>query len=329
MLHYYIGTDEAGYGPNLGPLLICATLWESKSECESELDPENLYEPLSGIISPDSVKGGAKGGEHRAVRIADSKQVHDKKNPGTLEKAVFIPARTIGIQPRDDLSLWADFAPGAAEQQEALPWYDGVAQPVPTHADLEEIESHAARLADRFDETGLRLKRILATAVYPRRFNAIVEETGSKGVLLSNETMRLAATLASDVEEGTIHVTCDKHGGRNKYRPLLEAHFEDAFVEIYEEGRHRSHYRFGPTTRRFEFTFRTKAEACLPVALASCVAKYLRERAMDRVNAFWRGHLPDLKPTAGYPVDAKRFLTEIEAKAEELGIEKGLFWRNR
>ena len=26
---YLIGTDEAGYGPNLGPLVISATVWEA------------------------------------------------------------------------------------------------------------------------------------------------------------------------------------------------------------------------------------------------------------------------------------------------------------
>ena len=25
---YLIGTDEAGYGPNLGPLVISATVWQ-------------------------------------------------------------------------------------------------------------------------------------------------------------------------------------------------------------------------------------------------------------------------------------------------------------
>ena len=315
--HYYIGTDEAGYGPNLGPLLICATLWES----ETERHPEELYEPLAGIVSASGQKG--------AVRIADSKQVHSKTNPSTLEKAVFVPARTIGISARDDMSLWADLAPSAEQQQAELPWYDDVTHSLPAHADHVEIESHAERLSETFDETGLRLKRILATPVFPRRFNEIVDQTGSKGVLLSNETMRLAATLAANIDEGTIHVVCDKHGGRNKYRPLLETHFEEAFIEIYGEGREQSLYRFGPDSRRFEFTFRTKAEACLPVALASCVAKYLRELGMRRFNAFWRGHLPEIKPTAGYPVDAKRFLAEIEMTAEGLGIEKGLFWRCR
>lgn len=317
MPHYYIGTDEAGYGPNLGPLLICATLWESTVE----RDCEALYEPLGGVVSPDG--GGG------TVRIADSKKVHQKANPAWLERAVFVPMGAMGLLPLNDADLWLRFAPAAAAQQAELPWYDDTVLPLPLCADLGEIESLRERLSRRFDETGFRLKRILAMPVFPRRFNAMVDETGSKGVLLSNETMRLVVALASGIDEGTVHVVCDKHGGRNKYRPLLESHFEEAFVEIYEEGRACSLYRFGPAGKRFEFTFRTKAEACLPVALASCVAKYLRELAMHRFNAFWQRYLPDLKPTAGYPDDARRFREEIESTATRLNLEPALYWRNR
>ena len=36
---YLIGTDEAGYGPNLGPLVISATLWEVPEEAKDLLRP--------------------------------------------------------------------------------------------------------------------------------------------------------------------------------------------------------------------------------------------------------------------------------------------------
>lgn len=44
---YLIGTDEAGYGPNLGPLVISATVWhvDAPSVCD-------LYERLCAIVSP-------------------------------------------------------------------------------------------------------------------------------------------------------------------------------------------------------------------------------------------------------------------------------------
>ncbi len=75
--------------------------------------------------------------------------------------------------------------------------------------------------------------------------------------------------------------------------------------------------------------FRTRAEELLPVALASMVSKYLREVLMVGFNQFWQNHIPDLKPTKGYPVDAKRFLEEIAPVAKQLSIPQSLFWRSR
>ncbi len=65
------------------------------------------------------------------------------------------------------------------------------------------------------------------------------------------------------------------------------------------------------------------------MAAASVVAKYLREACMAAFNRFWQGRRPDLKPTAGYPSDAKRFLAEIESDAASLGLERDAFWRCR
>jgi hypothetical protein len=50
---------------------------------------------------------------------------------------------------------------------------------------------------------------------------------------------------------------------------------------------------------------------------------------MQAFNAFWNQYLPDLKPTAGYPVDAKRFKNEIESVQRQLGIEDRILWRSR
>lgn len=58
----------------------------------------------------------------------------------------------------------------------------------------------------------------------------------------------------------------------------------------------------------------------MSVALASMLCKYLREALMRRFNAFWRQHLPDVKPTAGYHTDGERFMRDTAAKRKDLGI---------
>ena len=44
---YLIGTDEAGYGPNLGPLVISATVWEAPDG----IGGEELFERLGDSIT--------------------------------------------------------------------------------------------------------------------------------------------------------------------------------------------------------------------------------------------------------------------------------------
>ena len=65
------------------------------------------------------------------------------------------------------------------------------------------------------------------------------------------------------------------------------------------------------------------------VALASMLAKYVREVCMKQFNEFWAKHVPGIKPTAGYPLDAKRFYAEIRPAMERLGIEPDAVWRKK
>src|SRR5690606_5630373 len=114
-------------------------------------------------------------------------------------------------------------------------------------------------------------------------------------------------------------VGCDKHGGRNRYAGLLQHFFPELLVETRRESRALSIYRWGPPECRTEARFAAGGESFLPSALASMTSKYLRELAMAAFNDFWRRHIPDLRPTAGYPTDAHRFRKEIAAVQVQVG----------
>ena len=68
-------------------------------------------------------------------------------------------------------------------------------------------------------------------------------------------------------------------------------------------------------------------EAALPTACASLCSKYLRELAMDAFNDFWQARVPNLRRTAGYPLDAKRFLQDIGPALAAAGIPHERLWR--
>jgi ribonuclease HII len=97
-----------------------------------------------------------------------------------------------------------------------------------------------------------------------------------------------------------------------------------------EEGALRSSYRVLGLGREVRLTFQPRADAeqfC--VALASMVSKYVRELLMGELNAFWQGHVPGLRPTAGYPGDAARYFEAIRPAAQRLGIPEAAIWRRK
>ena len=119
-------------------------------------------------------------------------------------------------------------------------------------------------------------------------------------------------------------ILIDRHGGRTHYREDLQLAFPEARITIVCEDDRLSRYRLdAPGDRSVTVTFTTQAEAKhLPVALSSMAAKYTRELMMARMNRFFTGHLPDLKPTAGYVTDARRYLKDIDPVIRNLQIER-------
>jgi ribonuclease HII len=105
---------------------------------------------------------------------------------------------------------------------------------------------------------------------------------------------------------------------------------EEWDLEVISEIDGRAEYRLhrGQNIVRIIFTEKAEMQA-LPVAAASMLSKYLRESLMHRFNHFWKTHLPNLAPTAGYYNDGERFLRDIASKQQELGIKHEEIARSR
>ncbi|MCC6123783.1 MAG: hypothetical protein IT426_02380 [Pirellulales bacterium] len=331
---YIIGTDEAGYGPNLGPLVISATVWEAPEG----IGGEGLFGALKGVVAGALPKTNGK--KDGLPVFADSKILYASgKGLGNLERGLWAAWSLLGWKLRTWREVWERLAPDSREAIDRCPFYREYDQKLPR--DFRGDSATAApTLAGwqpalrsdwqaKFARTGVKLLAVRSRAVFPAEFNRLMDLHESKGAALSHLTLGLVAELMEPLEKGSISVLCDKHGGRDRYAALLHAHFSDGFVEVCREGRQSSTYRFGPPERRVEFQFRAKAESCLPAALASMAAKYLRELAMEAFNAFWTARVPHLAPTAGYPQDARRFHAEIAAKQRELGIDESILWRKK
>ena len=130
--------------------------------------------------------------------------------------------------------------------------------------------------------------------------------------------------------EEDLHITVDKQSGRDRYGPLLGRRFRGVRLVVKRQDRSVGHYHIRHHGREGDIRFVMEGEKhSMPVALASMYSKYVRELYMTLFNEFWRKHLPGLKSTAGYPRDARRFLTDIAAVQKQLGIPDEVLVRRR
>ncbi|MBN2023487.1 MAG: hypothetical protein JW809_11925 [Pirellulales bacterium] len=318
---YLVGTDEAGYGPNLGPLVVSASVWH----VPDGFDPEGLYAALADAVAPSAGEASA-----RRVAIADSKKLY---SPGGglrhLERGLLVAMRLLGKPAAHARELFDALDPASAPERDELPWHADRDEAIPIDAKPDEIAELVAHVRRALDAAGVRLVDLRSRAVFPAAFNRLVTRFDSKGHALSHVTLSLLADALARLPDGPVRAVCDKHGGRDRYGPLLAEHFPDALSEVHQESRAVSRYRVGPRERRADLAFQAKGETWLPAALASMASKYLRELSMRAFNAFWRGRIEGLRPTAGYPQDARRFRADIAAARAELAIADDLLWRIR
>jgi hypothetical protein len=319
---WVIGIDEAGYGPNLGPLVISATAWRVPDSVRAS----DLYGLLAGVIDQETADDGASA----LVTVADSKAVYNpRRGLGLLERGVLAMVAALGHSPQDWRELWLCLVPDSHPELDRAPWHQGPAYALPASANAADVRAAARRLAPGLAAVGVRLVAVRSRAVFPAQFNALVQAADGKASALSRLSIALVAEVMAALPAGSAEVVCDKHGGRNCYGPLLQQQFPDLLIENFGECRDVSTYRFGPEGRRAEVRFCCRGESLLPIAAASMVSKYLRELSMRAFNDFWLARVPDLAPTAGYPSDSRRFKRGIARAQAELGIDDCILWRER
>ncbi len=115
----------------------------------------------------------------------------------------------------------------------------------------------------------------------------------------------------------------DRQGGRQGYREQLALAWPGATIRILGETPQISRYRLEFTEGPITISFEARSEENhLPTALASMTAKLVRELHMARLNRFFGQKIPELKPTAGYVQDGRRFMREVTPVCRELALEQ-------
>ena len=329
---YLIGTDEAGYGPNLGPLTVTGTLWENQS------GQACLYDALEEVIKPAPDRKS----DNRLV-VADSKVVYKSsgsiKNLETTVLSFLIALHRRHGEGQGAAKVESDGVPGSIEGLvcmacpgidwrclKGLAAYDFSDVKLPLKANSDEICDRANHLLVAMRAAEVDLQSIECRPVFPTEFNAGLSNFGNKATLLSNRTLEIVSRLKAMTNDD-LEVVCDKHGGRSKYASLIKTHLTDQPICIGAETKDCSDYTFSDQDRDVVVRFQARGESFMPTALASMVSKYIREVFMTAWNTFWIQQIPDLKPTKGYPLDAKRFKAEINELQAQLGIADNDVWR--
>lgn len=339
-----IATDEAGYGPNLGPLVVSATAWNVDDSLFPSLDDDLFESTLSGLFCTKPTK------KDDLIYVADSKSLFASGNSlRKLERAVFTLLSYSIESSRHDFDNSSEISPTIPKLKtpktllallkmlgrsktcsaQSNPWWDNTKLPV----DLGQDESRMLleKATRFFGDCQIQFRDVVSKTLHPLEFNRECEALGNKANLLSKTTLDLVKVLMDETDQAEILVRCDKHGGRSKYSEVIQNCLTDQWIHVVQERPDVSVYKFSTSDRRQQvrMEFRAKGERYLPVATSSVFAKYLREVCMKNFNQFWMNRISGLKPTAGYPVDAKRFRAEIATEQKVLGIEDAVLWRNR
>ena len=322
---FKIGTDEAGYGPNLGPLVVTGTLWKTQA-CD-----DDLYQLLAPCVADQPP--GRNNPDAQSIAIADSKVVYRSKSIRHLEKSVLTTLSLVsGTVPRTLRELTRLVKRDVADSFfEEIFWLaNGAKEKVelPIECSVDDIASAADHFLTQCESSDVSLLAIDTEIVLPEDFNDSIASQGNKANVLSGRTMEVVQRLLSQCD-GDVLVDCDKHGGRSRYQHLIEQYLTDSPVEIAKESAGQSAYHWSDDGLEAQIRFTARGEGELAVALASMVSKYVREVYMRAWNGYWIGHQADLKPTKGYPEDAKRFRIDIEQTQKRLGIRHEQFWRCR
>jgi hypothetical protein len=263
--------------------------------------------------------------------IDDSKRVYSAGSGlDHLERAVFAWIGLNDAAPTSLRRLWNSHCLTPSEDIDEGPCFDGQDLPLPYALSRESLDHSTGEFKAAMRRAGTERAGLICQIIMPRRFNALVEQRESKNHALFQVNAELLRHLWNQGRPNRIEAIFDKHGGRNFYGPLLQQEFYESVVMCRREGAAASEYLIHTSKRSLQATFVPRADAThMLVAMASMAAKYLREMWMILFNSYWSARISDLKPTAGYPVDSRRFWRVIEPTVQRLGIRKELLWRAR
>ncbi|MBT4524595.1 MAG: hypothetical protein HOI88_05360 [Phycisphaerae bacterium] len=317
----YAGIDEAGYGPMFGPLCVGASVFVLE-----EYNPDDGAPDLWSLLHTIVCK--SRKDKHRRIAVNDSKKLKSGSKPADLfglERGVF--AFLDALHNRKPINDDSDFFKLVGSSVPDEPWFKNSTQ-VPVAVDAQELKINSNRLNRALENAKIKCDWLICDSVDVQMYNKRTS-IESKAALNFSMAMNHVHTIMKRYPTQHPRIMVDRHGGRTNYRNDLQLCWPEAEIQILCEDSEMSRYRMQLGKSLATVTFASKSdEKHLPVALASMIAKYTRELKMIRLNRYFQNEIPELKPTAGYVKDGRRFLKEIEPFLADKGIKRELLVRS-
>ena len=224
-----IGVDEAGYGPNYGPLVVAATAWsvaegsgvrgqgavinsERAGACARLRSPQappletraTSFPDLYKLLRKAVVRSPEKA-TNAKLAVADSKALY-KAGFGVYQLERGVLAALAAMGPAVDESqciarvaeLLAATSADPLHRRRELACHFDDEQLLPLETPAKEVCRLAAKLRQTCAESGVTLLAIRATLIYPTEFNELVEQFGTKGAALSHVTLGLVRRVVDE-----------------------------------------------------------------------------------------------------------------------------------
>ncbi len=313
---FFIGIDEAGYGPILGPLVVGGVML--RCACEPSLD--YLSRNLANVITSKPRKKDAR------LVVCDSKMLSTRPDGlPLLETTGLVAARLSGTPNATWRDLLTALDPQVPEHLAGSPWDAEGDTPLPCACKPDGLAIQTSAVRTAAQRVGCTFQAVAATILPPIRYNALLARTDNKATInwmattwLLNRLLQQAAAIAP---AEPVFAVLDRQGGRTDYRPALQQSFDPAEMTVLEQTPERGRYRMRLSNQSVDLTFMMDADLqCCVTAWGSIIAKYTREICMARLNDWWRARVDNLEPTAGYLPDGRRFADQVVPHFERLGV---------
>ncbi len=312
------GIDEAGLGPKLGPLVVSATVFR-------------VTEPLAGTASLWDIYSQAttktRDRKDSRLLVTDSKIAYTGKNIHPLKNTVL--NFTAALHRSAEITSINDLLQLLCDNNEIpeimlSPWFKDLKHKISDSDNIKLDNDHIQSLTAASGAEVLQLRSTVQTAAM---LNNLFSQNLNKSEVLLQQSGKHIRQIIETFTGEPLRITVDKQGGKTYYAAYLSDLLAGKWIEPVRETAESSLYKIG-TEQYIEFIPKADQRE-FTVALASMFSKFLRELLMAEFNTFFITRKPALKPTAGYPEDARRFIDELTELLDHAKIATHHIWRER